>query len=149
MLFDIFPVLFRFIYQHCSNILFSDMYASHFRDGKKGFSTHSFYVGIVRAINVIRKLIRYKWIEFQVRPIGKKADWRVRCDVWVATPDDELFWCHGASFAEITFYVIALFENCQLWLNFLLIFTLILFFCKKKLSLIKLYQRIFIFYVKF
>ena len=33
----------------------------------------------MRAINVIQKLIRYKWIEFQVRPIGRKADWRGRC----------------------------------------------------------------------
>lgn len=29
---------------------------------------------ILKAINVMRKLIRYKWIEFQVRPTGSKVD---------------------------------------------------------------------------
>lgn len=94
--------------------------------GKKRF-LHPLLPGIVRAINVIRKLIRYKWIEFQVRPIGKKLI--EGCDVtceWQHRTTSFLR-CHDVTFVKITFYVIALFENCQLWLNFLLIFNLILF----------------------
>lgn len=38
---------------------------------------------IVKAINVMQKLIRFKWIEFQVRPIGRKS-WLTWRDKWKA-----------------------------------------------------------------